>query len=605
MLRVYFIVISLIILIGFNGCKENKTPTKPHAVLKNELDISIIHINDTHSHLASEIYGLYFDGVKTYTQIGGASRVAAKIKTLQNDSKNTLTLNAGDTFQGTFYFTYFNGKAEAAMLNTINWDAISIGNHEFDNGDDFLSTYLDMLNTSNQKILSANVQAPKDDALFNKWSPYTIKEFENGERVGIIGIDIVSKTKNSSNPSKKIIFHDEVKTAQKYIDKLNDMGINKIVLLTHVGLDNDKKYASKLRGVDIMVGGDSHSLMGDFSSLGLTSDDKIYPYETTDADGKKVCIVQAWSYNYAVGNLKVHFDKNGDVSSCLGEATVLIGDSFKQLNKNGEKVDVNNTRRNAIKEIINSHDNIEIVHEDAQTLNTFSYYSNQIQAKEQVIIGNSSEHLGYIRIPKNSASGLMLANQIAPVVCKAFYEISDRADACIQNAGGVRMPLKKGNITFGDAYALLPYSNTLFELDMLGSQIHGALEDAVDEAIDGGSDGEISTGAFPYAYALRYDVDSSAKKGNRILNLEIKDKTTGIYSLIDTAKNYVIVTNSYVANGKDGYDTFKKIQQEKGKSVNTYLDYAMSFVKYVKRATKKGESISKLPLQEYPIKSYK
>lgn len=263
------------------------------AFANKELELCIIHINDTHSHLASESYVLEFDGIKTYVDIGGVSRVASKIKSLQNSSKNTLTLNAGDTFQGTLYFTYFNGKADASMLNMIDWDAISLGNHEFDNGDNFLSSYLSMVKDSKNRVISANVIASEGDALFDKWKPYKIKEFPNGEKVGIIGIDIVDKTKNSSNPSKKIIFLDELETAQKYIDKLQSMGINKIVLLSHVGLKNDKRYASKLRGVDIIVGGDSHSLMGDFSSVALESEEMVYPYESVDANGKKVCIVQA------------------------------------------------------------------------------------------------------------------------------------------------------------------------------------------------------------------------------------------------------------------------------------------------------------------------
>ncbi len=85
----------------------------------------------------------------------------------------------------------------------------------------------------------------------------------------------------------------------------------------------------------------------------------------------------------------------------------------------------------------------------------------------------------------------------------------------------------------------------------------------------------------PYAYGLRYDVDMS--KANSISNLEIKDRKSGKWSKIDSDKIYTIVTNSYTAGGKDGYVTFKTAQEKRGKGVDTYLDYAMSFIRYVQK----------------------
>jgi len=105
---------SAVLMFSVVGCDSNNDSNAKHS---KPLDISIIHVNDTHSHLSSETYSLSFDGVKTYTEIGGYSRVVSKIKELQSSKTNPLTLNAGDTFQGTLYYSLFKGEADIPILN--------------------------------------------------------------------------------------------------------------------------------------------------------------------------------------------------------------------------------------------------------------------------------------------------------------------------------------------------------------------------------------------------------------------------------------------------------------------------------------------------------
>ena len=581
------------------GCQKNS----------GDFELHIAHIDDTHSHISSETYSLYFDDVKTYTEIGGYGRVVSKIKEIQNTKKNVLTLNAGDTFQGTMYYSLFEGDADAKMLNMIEWDAIELGNHEFDDGDTHLAEYLGKLTTESSKILASNIEVPSTDPLYKKFAPYTIKEFAGGEKVAIIGVDTVAKTKYSSNPSDKVIFTDELTTIQKYVDEVKRLGINKIVLLSHIGLKNDKEIASKLDGVDIIIGGDSHSLMGDFSQLGLTADENYYPYITLDKNAHAVCIGHAWQYNYVVGDMDVIFDADGVVKSCMGEDILLSSDKFQQKDENGSVVEVSLDIKTKILNIISKNKNIEVVKEDLATLSTLSTYSQQVDAKKAEVIGYCSQYLGHNRIPNDTydkVAPLPLGSDIAPIVAKSFYELSNLADGCIQNAGGVRTPIEVGNITIGDAYTLLPFANTLYEIKMTGGEIKQVLTDAVDEAIFGGVDNVVSTGAFPYAYGLRYDVDTTHDRNNTILNLEILDRKTDTWSNIDISKTYTIVTNSYIAGGKDGYITFKTVlDADSSKGTNTYLDYAMSFVKYVENTQKDGKSIEKLPSSYHPIKSFK
>jgi len=564
------------------------------------LSLQILHINDHHSHLDPSKLDLKFDDkTKTRVKVGGIARVAAKINALR--TPNTLTLHAGDANSGTLYYTLFKGKADVEIMNEIGFNAFTLGNHEFDGGDEILDSFI---NQAAFPIISANVEATKNSPLHGKWKPYIIKEI-GGEKVGIIGIEIAQKTKISSMPSNNVIFYDEAVRAQKYADTLKTQGINKIILLSHFGYENDLKLASKVSGIDVIIDGDSHTLMGDFSAVGLKSSVATYPVQTRDKAGNPVCIAQAWEYSKVLGELHVDFDATGKVTACKGTPHLLLGSSFKQKNAQKKRVDVNESVKAAILSVIDAQPNLSVVPQDKTIQSKLSVYKREVEKLKKQQIGIAPDPLRHIRIPLHDYNGndgkaLPLGSEIAPVVAKAFYDLSLRADAAIQNAGGVRISLPKGKISYNTAYTLLPFSSTLYEIDMSGAQIKQVLEDALINFKDNGG----SSGSFPYAYGLRYDIDMSQPKNQRIANLEIIDRKTKKWSPIDKNKRYIIVTNSYTAQGRDGYTTFKEAQKEHP-GTNTYLDYAMSFVAYVKALEKAGKGVTALPKEEHCIKSYR
>jgi len=564
------------------------------------LSLQILHINDHHSHLDPSKLDLKFDGkTKTRVKVGGIARVATKIKELR--TPNTLVLHAGDANSGTLYYTLFKGKADVDMMNEIGFDAFTLGNHEFDGGDEILKNFIDQ---AKFPILSANVEAKKGSALDGKWKPYLIKKIK-GEKVGIIGIEIAQKTKVSSMPSDDIVFYDEAVRAQKYADELKAQGVNKIILLSHFGYKNDLELASKVTGIDVIIDGDSHTLMGNFSTVGLRSPVATYPVQTKDKAGDPVCIAQAWEYSKVLGELHVSFDASGTVTECKGTPHLLLGNKFKQKNAKKKRVDINDTVRKSILSVIAAQPDLDIVPKDKSIKEKLVVYKIEVDKLKKKKIGTTTTGLKHIRIPLHDYNGndgrsMPLGSEIAPVVAKAFYDLSLRADVSIQNAGGVRISLPEGKITYDTAYTLLPFSNTLYEIDMKGAEIKQVLEDALINFKDNGG----SSGSFPYAYGLRYDIDMTKPKNQRILNLEIMDRKTKKWSLIDNDKRYVIVTNSYTAQGRDGYVTFKEVQKEHP-GTDTYLDYAMSFVAYVKALEKEGKSVTTLPKAEHCIKSYK
>lgn len=249
-----------------------------------------------------------------------------------------------------------------------------------------------------------------------------------------------------------------------------------------------------------------------------------------------------------------------------------------------------------------THTTVAIADKGMESIHIPSKSSNQIDMQKSITIGNVSERIGNVRVPgSNDGHAVMpLGSDVAPIVAKAFYDSSNRADACIQNAGGVRASIEEGEITMDTIQALLPFVNTLFEIEMYGREIKQVLEDALSNYLDNGG----STGSFPYAYGLRYDINFSNEPYNRILNLEIKTRESGEWSAIEPDKMYVIVTNSYTGGGNDGYVTFGTVQKERGEGVDTHFDYVLSFVNYVKNLTSEGKALTKLPVSEHPIKSF-
>ncbi|SLM31096.1 UshA [Desulfamplus magnetovallimortis] len=561
----------------------------------SRMTLKIIHINDVHSNLDTSDIELSFNGEATGCEVGGMARIAAKIAELKEPNRNNLVLHAGDAVQGTLYYTLFQGQADADVMNAIGFDAMAIGNHEFDDGDEWLAEFIGMMDTP---LISANIEVSTGNVLDGLFSPYVVTEV-SGEKIGIIGLTIAGKTMNSSQPSSNIYFNDEVISTQAAVNELKDQGIGKIIVLSHYGYGNAQDLAAQVTDIDIIVDGDSHTLLGDFSAYGLESSGE-YPTMVQNLDGDTVCVVQAWEYGKVLGELNVTF-LNDVLESCSGNPHLIIGDTFTRQDSEGYDYTLEGEELATVQAIIDSEPKLDITADDEYLAAIIATYSSQVDALGETVIGWANEDLLHNRVPDHEYNGVTLpfGSDIAPIVAKAFYEQDPNADICIQNAGGVRISIFEGQLTYDTAYTLLPFSNTLFEIKMYGSEIKQVLEDAIENIVQGGS-----TGSFPYCYALKYDVDTTQPYGNRVYNLEFKDRITKTYSNLQNDSMYVVVTNNYIGAGKDGYTTFATVQQERGEGTDTYLDYALSFVNYVKELAAAGEGLKALPYEDHCIKSY-
>ncbi len=577
-------------LLAACGSDDSDTASSPSYA---PIEIHIAHINDHHSQLEPFTgVELTLDGQATQVELGGFARLTTLFKQQTASQRNLLKLHAGDAVTGTLYYTFFKGEADAAMMNTVCFDAFELGNHEFDDGDAALATFLSQLSTPTCQtpVLAANVVPAAGTPLVVSGTsmirPYVIKTYD-GVKVGIVGIDIAGKTTNSSRPLSTTQFLDETATAQKYIDELKAQGIRHIVLMTHQGYEADQKLAAAVTDVDVIIGGDSHTLLGDFTSMGLSSSG-AYPTVLKNKDGDTVCIGQAWEYSKVLGQMHVKFNDRGAVEACSGQASLVIGDSFKRKDSAGTYAAVDAATQTALVNKLASEARVQVTTPDASAAAILASYTAKVTAEKAKTIGAASEALCLVRVPGEStnrsagtagcesANTLARGSDAAQVVAEAFLAASKRAHFALQNAGGVRIPVPAGTLSMNTAFTLLPFTNVLVELELTGAQMVAALEDAVSNHLDNAQ----SNGSHPYAAGLRWDLDLSQAKGRRFSNVQVKDRSTGAWSAIDPAKTYVLVTNDFAAAGKDGYTTLGTVYNT-GAYVNTYLLYTQTFADHV------------------------
>ncbi len=550
------------------------------------LELAVLHINDHHSHLESDKMSLTLDGKPTTVNVGGMTRMSEEIARLKKESKNTLVLHAGDAMTGTLYYTLFEGEADAKMMNQIKFDAATLGNHEFDGGDRVLKKYLTALDVP---VVAANVTADETSDLKGEWAPYIIKKV-GGEQVGIMGLVVVGKTITSSNPGKDLKFEDERAAAQRTVAELQAKGVNKIILLSHLGYDINLEIAKEVPGIDLIVSGDSHALLGDqFKEIGWNPIGQ-YPTKITSNNGDPVYIVEAYNYNYVLGDVKVKFDAYGIIQKIEGKPEVIIGDDLFQR-KGADKKDytLEGAEKESLMKYIASTNFIRVVPENAEAKSILATYQKekaelgkQIIGKVEVVIPGGSEN----RIPNaTNPNGSYAAALVTEGFLYKLQQMGTRdIDMFLQNAGGVRTAIPAGDFSYDTGYNLLPFANTLYVFSMSGAEIKQVMEEGMANALKEGG----STGSFPYGAAIRYEATKSGELGTRIKKIEVKDRTTGEWKPLDLTKTYKVGTNSYLADGKDGWVTFGKIKTTRG-GTDTYIDYAKAFIDYV--ADKKSITI--------------
>lgn len=270
-------------------------------------NMSFYHINDVHAHL-DEFSAAGTDCRKPERGcFGGYARVKAAVEQTRPDHPDSLLLNVGDEFQGTLFYTFYKGAKIAETLNQMGFDAMTLGNHEFDGGDDELADFIQNLTFP---VVAANI-ASDHPGLNASIKPYHV--FDEYE-LAVIGLT-TDTVPDISKPGKGTKFGDHVASMQATIDHIHATlpDVKRIAAITHIGYDEDIKLAKATRGLHLIMGGHSHTLLGDMDGAAGK-----YPTIETNRDGDEVFIVTAYRWGEYLGYIDVTYDAEGKVLAYHG-----------------------------------------------------------------------------------------------------------------------------------------------------------------------------------------------------------------------------------------------------------------------------------------------
>jgi 5'-nucleotidase/UDP-sugar diphosphatase len=468
--------------------------------------LTILHINDWHSRIESNNK---FESTCSEEEegkgecIGGAARLVTAIADRRKalEGQNVLLLNGGDNFQGSLFYTTYKGKAEAEFLNQMKFDAMTVGNHEFDDGEDALVPFLDEVRFP---VLSVNVQPDAQSKVGGRIKPSLVLDV-GGQKVGIVGA-VTNDTPELASPGPNITIADDIATITAEVEKLKGEGVNKIIALTHVGYPRDRELIAKIPGVDVVVGGHSHSLLSNTDAKA----EGPYPTMIDNPEGYKVPVTQAASYSKYLGEFTVTFDDDGVVKEAKGDPIYL-----------DKSITPDTGVLARVKELAGPIEELK-AREVSETTAPIDGSRDNCRARECEMGNLVSDAI----LDRVKGQGVQLV---------------------FQNGGGLRASIDQGVITMGEVVSVLPFQNTLATFQITGKDVKAALE-------NGASQIEEAAGRFTQVAGLKYSFDASAPAGSRIRSVEVMEN--GAWAPLDEGKTYLAATNNFMRNGGDGYKMF-------------------------------------------------
>ncbi len=455
--------------------------------------VAILHVNDFHSrHEGGQANGAACRADQPC--LGGSARLVGAVKAgraaAAAEGRASLAIDAGDQFMGSLFYTHHRGLAEAAIQNAWGCEAMALGNHEFDHGPENAARYARALSAP---LLAANLDTSGEPALHGLVRPW-IAFGRGGARIVLVGL-ITEDTPTIASPGPRLRFRNAEEAAERAIAEARAAGPATVILVSHRGLGADRALAARVRGVDAIIGGHSHTLLAN-------RPDAAGPAPTlVDGPDRAVRIVQAGALGRFLGRLDLDIAADGRIAGHGGEPAELTA----------------------------------AVAEDAEAA---------------AIVARFAAPLGELRARPVAASAAVFDNgacrmaecAIGNLIAEAMLAAVPGADMALQNGGGIRASFPAGTITYGDVLTVLPFGNTLATATIRGGHLLAALENGLSQP---------GAGRFPQVAGMRIVWDPARPAGSRIVSAEI---TSGERAgAVQPDRAYRIVTNNFLRLGGDGY----------------------------------------------------
>jgi 5'-nucleotidase / UDP-sugar diphosphatase len=375
------------------------------------LKLTILHMNDPHAHYLpyaeSEVQGL----------IGGFARAQTVLNEVQArnraEGRHTLILMGGDLLMGTPFSTAFKGKLGVRLMNKMKFEAMTVGNHEFDYGQDNL--LVDLKPLMEFPLLSSNTRTSSGQNVFH--GVLEKKYPESNTTVVIFGLT-TTDTPTTTHPDnvKGLVFDDPIAIAKRILDRVGEKDL--IIALTHIGVYEDKKLAEACPKIDVIIGGHSHTAIFEPMKVNQT------------------IISQAGAYARYVGKLDLDV-VDGKITKYKGELIELTS----------------------------------AVKEDPEIAAIIAEYKAQLDVGLSKVIGKTEVFLEgtrrSVRSGRETNLGLLIAYNMA---------VNSRSDVAILNGGAIRGSIKEGDITLNDVYTVLPFPDTVVKMNLSGEDIIAVLQ---------------------------------------------------------------------------------------------------------------------------------
>lgn len=506
----------------------------PNALSTDSTDLSltILHTNDIHAHL---------EPFKEHNRtVGGVARIAHLIRAIRQKVPDALVVDGGDIFQGTPIYSRYQGEPEVQSLNMIGYDIYTIGNHEFDDGPENLAKQLAKAKFT---IVCCNLDASSVPQLASLMKPFVIKKIK-GQEIGFVGVmspEFEQLALNRNGVVLKAKGADWLKPVAEQIAALKEKGVNKIVIVSHCGLDREKEMAKELKDVDVIIGGHSHTRL-----------DKAVIVD--HGDSTSTVVVQAWSYGRVLGNLRVTFSAEGVVQpDKVRYGLIPITDR-----------------------IVEDKDIKAYIDEKVMPLLPLR---TDIAAHAK---GNFDNR--FANMPFDSAIGNLICDALA------YSGKEYGANISFQNRGGIRARIEAGPVSMEKVEEMLPFDNRLVFATISGEKLIGLLERSFSGSLGG---------PFLDMHGLKVAFDPARPKGQRLVYAFAQDDK-GVFKPLEKDKKYKIVVNDYTFKGGEGYDfsgaestVFKK--DKISDSLKAYLKHVKNiFAKSPQRIVAVDSNIARL-----------